>query len=99
MKKQFKILMIGHNIVIIAIHEFFHALMAFILNLKIGDYNVNGNYEEESGDWKTMGSVTTYSSNPFKSILVSFAPVIFTLLIMGICIYIMEILFYICIFI
>jgi len=87
MKKQFKILMIGHNIVIIAIHEFFHALMSFILNLKIGDYNVNGNYEEESGNWKTMGNVITYSSSPVRSILVSLAPVIFTLLIMAICIY------------
>lgn len=94
MEKQFKMLMIGHNIIMVAIHEFFHALMAFILNLKIGDYNVNGNYNEENGNWKIMGSVTTYSSSPFRNILVSLAPVIFTLLIMGICIYFDNIILY-----
>ena len=88
MKKiQFKILLKGHSIITISIHEFFHALMAFILNVKIGDYEVNGYYKEKSGNYEIKGNVTTYSNNHFKHLLVNLAPIIFTLLIMHICIY------------
>lgn len=78
MKQQLKVLEYAYISIGVTLHETFHAIMAFILNVKMDEYNVEINFEKRI--WK--GNICIEDTSPIKKILICSAPPLFTIILM-----------------
>lgn len=82
MKQQFFILKFAYYSIGYALHESFHAIMAFILNVELLSFKIHVENSMLKDSFNKCGYVEYSCKSPIKVILICSAPPLFTIILM-----------------